>query len=296
MQNRWNQAQADACQDDLDLRVYSSRLLGADPSLVLHGGGNTSVKITEKNIFGEDEDILYVKGSGWDLASIERPGYTPIRLQHLIKLSQLEVLSDIDMVNEMKTHQTIASSPTGSVEAILHAVLPYRFVDHTHADAIVTLCNTPSGEARIRQIFGDSVVIIPYVMPGFDLAKLVAREFPKQANENTIGMVLMNHGVFSFADTAKVSYDNMIALVQKAEDDLKQNNAWEIDEIPFDSQPEYSIEGFANLRKQISDVAGQPMLVGMRNNDLSLGFARRPDVGDVATRGPATPDHVKPQA
>ncbi|NNJ91599.1 MAG: bifunctional aldolase/short-chain dehydrogenase, partial [Gammaproteobacteria bacterium] len=177
MKNRWNDAVASKCQSDLDLRVYTSRLLGQDSSLVLHGGGNTSVKITEKNIFGEDEQILYVKGSGWDLETIEAAGFTPIRIDHLIQLATLDALSDLDMVNEMKTHQTIASAPTGSVEAILHAVLPFKFVDHTHADAIVTICNTANGEQRIGDLFGDEIVVIPYVMPGFDLARLVNERF-----------------------------------------------------------------------------------------------------------------------
>ncbi|MEJ2214771.1 MAG: class II aldolase/adducin family protein, partial [Gammaproteobacteria bacterium] len=172
MKNRWNDEEAARCRNDLELRVYTSRLLGQDPGLVLHGGGNTSVKISETNLFGEQEDILYVKGSGWDLATIEAEGFTPIRLNHLKKLSMLDELSDLDMVNEMKTHQTNAASPTGSVEAILHAVLPFRFVDHTHADAIVTVTNTPDGEQRIKEVFGDEVIIIPYVMPGFDLAKM----------------------------------------------------------------------------------------------------------------------------
>ena len=136
MKNLWNDQEAAKCTTDLEQRVYSSRLLGADPSLVLHGGGNTSVKVRETDIFGEPVDILYVKGSGWDLASIEVPGFTPIRMDHLVKLAGLETLSDLQMVNEMKTHQTIASAPSGSVEAILHAALPHRYVDHTHADAV----------------------------------------------------------------------------------------------------------------------------------------------------------------
>lgn len=292
MQSLWNPAEAGKCRDDLDLRVYSSRLLGRDASLVLHGGGNTSVKIREKNIFGEDEDILYVKGSGWDLATIERAGFTPIRLEHLLKLAKLGQLSDIDMVNEMKTHQTIASAPAGSVEAILHAVLPFRFVDHSHADAIVTLCNTPSGEKRIRELFGDEVVVIPYVMPGFDLARMVAEEFPRQVTENTRGMVLMNHGLFTFADDARESYERMIELVDRAETYLQQHDAWQIDELSLDSQAAISIEAMADLRKDISALAGRPMLVGLRNNDLTLDFARRDDICEIALQGPATPDHV----
>jgi rhamnose utilization protein RhaD (predicted bifunctional aldolase and dehydrogenase) len=127
--------------------------------LVLHGGGNTSVKIRETNILGEEEEILYVKGSGWDLEFIEAAGFAPVRLQHLVRLAELPELSDPQMVNELITHLTHASAPTPSVETILHAILPYQYVDHTHADAVITITNTADGEARIRVIGSDAVVI-----------------------------------------------------------------------------------------------------------------------------------------
>ncbi len=292
MQNRWNDEEAADCRNDLELRVYTSRLLGQDPDLVLHGGGNTSVKITESNIFGEQEDILYVKGSGWDLATIEAEGFTPIRLDHLKKLATLQELSDLDMVNEMKTHQTNALSPAGSVEAILHAVLPFKFVDHTHADAIVTITNTPDGEQRINEVFGDEVIIIPYVMPGFDLARLVAENFSKQATDKTVGMVLMNHGLFSFADSAKESYELMIHLVQKAEDYLKANKAWDLPDETLDYEPGFSRDVIAELRKDLSSKANSRFLLNVNFNDQAIAFARQKDVGQTSQRGPATPDHV----
>ena len=292
MINRWNDEQASQYTTDLELRVYTSRLLGQDSSLVLHGGGNTSVKITENNIFGEPEEILYVKGSGWDLETIEAPGFTPIRLDHLKKLATLSSLSDLDMVNEMKTHQTNASSPTGSVEAILHAALPFKFVDHTHADAIVTLCNTPSGQQRIKDLYGDDVLIIPYVMPGFDLARLVAEIYQQQATQNTIGMVLMNHGIFSFADTARESYDRMIDLVQRAEDYLQQHNAWDLPDSTRDSSAAFSRQVIAELRQKISSAAGRSMLLRVDDCDDAISFARRDDIEKISQQGPATPDHV----
>jgi len=155
--------------------------LGRDKSLVLHGGGNTSVKVREPNLFGEEEDVLYVKGSGWDLESIEAVGFAPVRLAPAVRLASLPRLSDPEMVNELRTSMTQASAPTPSVEAILHAVLPFKYVDHTHADAVVTITNTADGEARVREIYGASVVVIPYVMPGFDLARLCAERFPAEA-------------------------------------------------------------------------------------------------------------------
>lgn len=292
MKSLWNEEEAALHEDDLALRVYSSRLLGRDPNLVLHGGGNTSVKIRESNLVGEEEDILYVKGSGWDLATIELAGFTPIRMAHLVKLAKLDTLSDLQMVNELKTHQTVASAPTGSVEAILHAVLPYRYVDHTHADAVVTITNTADGEARIREIYGQDVVIVPYIMPGFDLARLVAERFAAEAHENTLGMVLMNHGIFSFADTARESYERMIGLVERAERYLKANNAWD---LTFGSQPSFVEESrvlLAELRRDTSKAAGFACLLATHDDERCLAFARRPDVEAISQRGPATPDHV----
>lgn len=290
MKSLWNPTEAGLCQNQLAERVYSSRLLGADPSLVLHGGGNTSVKIEEEDLFGEQQQILYVKGSGWDLASIEEAGFTPLKMDHLLRLAELDCLGDSEMVNQLKTHQTRANAPTPSVEAILHALLPYKYVDHTHADAIITLTNTPEGEQRIRELYQQRVVVIPYVMPGFDLARTVAQLFPQQANPDTIGMVLMNHGIFSFGENAQQSYERMIQLVDEAEQYLKENNAWEIEAQARyqDAQP----EALAQLRKEISDVAGYPMVVQSHRGQAELAFCQRPDLQQIALRGPATPDHV----
>ncbi len=293
MRNLWDEAEAAEFGDDpLAARVYSSRLLGRDPSLVLHGGGNTSVKVRETNLVGEEEELLYVKGSGWDLATIEAAGFAPVRLDHLLKLAQLPALSDPQMVNELKTRTTRADAPAPSVEAILHATLPYRFVDHTHADAVVAVTNTADGEARIRAIYGDSVVVIPYVMPGFDLARLCAERFAAEAGPQTVGMVLMNHGIFSFGDTAKASYDRMIDLVGRAEAYLKTQNAWELpvaDERPAAGPLRSTL---AALRREISATAGAPVLLRRDSTPEALAFVRRDDLTSIAARGPATPDHV----
>lgn len=290
MKSLWNDSEAARCDSEIDLRVYTSRLLGSDPSLVLHGGGNTSVKLTENNLFGEPEEILYVKGSGWDLATIEAAGFTPVRMAHLLKLAQLDSLSDSEMVNQLKTQQTRASAPTASVEAILHAVLPYKYVDHTHADAIVTMTNTPDGEARIRQLFGDRLVVIPYVMPGFDLAKQVAQQFPREAHAGTLGMVLMNHGLFTFGDSAQESYERMIRLVDEAESHLQQHNAWTL--TPETSETEIDTLALAELRRNISDVAGFPVILASHRTEAELSFCQRADLEAISQRGPATPDHV----
>ena len=292
MKNLWNSADAKSYSDDLALRVYTTRLLGQDPTLVLHGGGNTSVKITETNIVGEQEEILYVKGSGWDLVSIEKAGFSPVRMAHMLKLGELDSLSDPQMVNELKTQLTDASAPGPSVETILHAILPFKYVDHTHADAVVTISNTANGEDRIREIYGDRVVVVPYVMPGFDLSKDVGRLFSEQANDKTEGMILLNHGIFSFGTTAKQAYDRMIDLVDLAEKYLVSQNAWEIEKPSGDISSKSVRNEVAQLRQDISTITNSPVLFNLTNSKQGVDFSNRDDITSIATRGPVTPDHV----
>ncbi|WP_417914186.1 bifunctional aldolase/short-chain dehydrogenase [Candidatus Electronema sp. JM] len=290
MRTLWNDSEAAACADELALRVYSSRLLGREPALVLHGGGNTSVKITEKNLLGEDEEILYVKGSGWDLATIEAAGFAPVRLRPMLALAKLKRLTDPQMVNGLQTQLVRSDAPAPSVETILHALLPFRYVDHTHADAVVTICNTPDGLRQIEELYGGVAVIVPYVMPGFDLAREAGRLFAAQAGPQTIGMVLMNHGIFSFGNTARESYERMIRLVSMAEDYLQAQAAWELEE-PASQQPRFDRREIAKLRQAVSLKAGRPMLLHVTGSQRGLDFARRADVRELAC-GPATPDHV----
>ncbi len=292
MKSLWNDNEAAQYRGDLGLRVYTSRLLGRDASLVLHGGGNTSVKIKEKNLLGEEETLLYVKGSGWDLETIEEAGFSPVRLDHLLKLAKLKTLSDPQMVNELRTHMTRASAPTPSVEAILHATLPYKYVDHTHADAVVTITNTDGGLERIKEIYGDAVVIIPYVMPGFDLARLCAERFAADAGPQTRGMVLMNHGIFSFGETAKESYERMIELVTRAEEYLQKHKAWNLPAASAKQTSAMARKDIAALRRDVSVATGFPVVLSVHDDPASLAFATRPDVKTISQQGPATPDHV----
>jgi rhamnose utilization protein RhaD (predicted bifunctional aldolase and dehydrogenase)/NAD(P)-dependent dehydrogenase (short-subunit alcohol dehydrogenase family) len=292
MQSLWRDAEASAYQGELGQRVYTSRLLGRDKSLVLHGGGNTSVKIVERNRFGDEETILYVKGSGWDLETIEAAGFSPVRLEHVRRLARLERLSDPDMVNELVTNMLSATAPVPSVETILHGCLPYRYVDHTHADAVLAITNTPGGERRIRELFGDAVVVIPYLMPGFDLARFVAAEFPRQATSRTIGMVLMKHGIFSFGESARESYERMIELVDRAERYLDRNRAWHVVGSPAAAPCGARPDELATLRARVSRAAGFPLILRVRSTAQTLAFARHPELARVAQQGPATPDHV----
>ncbi len=289
MKSLWNDQEATQYRSDLELRVYTSQLLGRDPSLVLHGGGNTSVKCTETNLVGETEEILYVKGSGWDLATIETAGFAPVRMAHLLKLAKLPQLSDPQMVNELKTQMTQASAPSPSVETILHAILPFKYVDHTHADAVITITNTAEGLERIKAIYGDRLVIIPYVMPGFDLARVCAAKFAAEAHEGTEGMVLLNHGIFSFGATAKESYERMIALVSEAEQYLETQGVWPFPP-PQPSQPSADASlAIAELRAGIAEKMGRPVILKQYQDAASRGFAQRDDVATISQQGLSPP-------
>ena len=277
--------------DPLQMRVYTSRLLGKEAALVLHGGGNTSVKATARDVFGDEIEVLYVKGSGWDLATIEAPGFAAVRLAVLQRMATLEELSDTDMVKSQRAAMLDPAAPNPSVEAILHAIIPFRYVDHTHADAVITATNTRDGEARIREIYGDRVLVIPYVMPGFVLARKVY-EMTQGIDWNRYeGMVLMNHGVFTFSDDAGTSYENMIRLVSEAEDYLERQGALSAVSVKETAAP-LSLQELAQLRKAVSRSQGQAMLARLCTSAAARGFASLPNVADIACRGPLTPDHV----
>ena len=240
MQNRWNESQAKAtinqyknASKDVALRVYTSRLIGIDPKLVLHGGGNTSVKSITKNALGEKINVLYVKGSGWDLDTLEPPGLPGVKLDTLIKLRNLNFLSDEDMVNEQRINLLDAASPNPSVETLLHAFLPHKFIDHSHADAILVIANQPNAKTLCEKIYGETMGIVPYIMPGFDLAKAAAEVY--ENNPEVKGLILVNHGLFTFGETAKESYDRHIDAVQQAENFINSHDEKKLS--PINSKP-----------------------------------------------------------
>jgi rhamnose utilization protein RhaD (predicted bifunctional aldolase and dehydrogenase)/NAD(P)-dependent dehydrogenase (short-subunit alcohol dehydrogenase family) len=291
MKSRWSDTEAAEFTGTLGPRVYTSRLLGADKSLVLHGGGNTSVKLREKDVFGVERDVLYVKGSGADLQAISAAGFSPLPLLYLQKLPLLPSLSDAQMLNELNTHVLRTGAPSPSVETLLHAILPHKYVDHTHADAVLAISNAPDGEKRIREIYGERVAVMPYVMAGFNLAAHCAREFPKQAGSKTVGMVLLSHGIFSFGADARESYERMIELVSMAEEYLRKKKAWTIG-LPAAQPSPVKREEIASLRRAIAEQAGFPVVLRVNSSDRFLGFAQHPKVAELSQKGPATPDHL----
>ncbi|KPK87067.1 short-chain dehydrogenase, partial [bacterium SM23_31] len=293
MKSLWNDEEAKKiAHDPLQMRVYTSRLIGREPSLVLHGGGNTSVKAEVTNVFGETEEVLYIKGSGWDLTTIEAEGFSPVRLDALKKMAQLDELSDTDMVRAQRVAMTDPEAPNPSVEAILHAIIPFKFVDHTHADAVVAISNTEGGEERIYSIYGDSVIVVPYIKAGFILAKKIFEMTRNIDWSRYEGIVLLNHGIFSFHDEAQTSYERMINLVSKAEEYLEQRGAFRSVAVESRPAPAAPLLKIAQLRKEVSSAAGTAMLARLNSSEEARGFANLPDVESIVTRGPLTPDHV----
>ena len=201
---------------ELALRCYTARLIGQNTDLVLHGGGNSSVKIISKNIFGEDDPVIFVKGSGQDLAKIDPHGFSGLRLKPLRKLIRLETLADEAMQDQLRIHRISATAPTPSVESLLHAFLPQRYVDHTHADSILTLTNLEHGAKLLKEILGNGVAIIPYIASGFPLAKAVLASYEQNCALDAI--VVLNHGIFTFAEHGRDAYEKMVAYVNRAEE------------------------------------------------------------------------------
>ena len=206
---------ADGIGEDLALRVYTTRLLGVEPRLVLHGGGNTSLKTRMTDLAGDEVEVLCVKGSGWDMGRIEPPGLPAVRLEPLRRLRQRDALSDEDMVAAHRANLLDPSAPTPSVETLLHAFLPHRYIDHTHANAVLALTDQPDGAALCREVFGEKVVLVPYIMPGFALARKASELFEEQPDCEA--MILLNHGAFTFGGTAREAYERMIRLADRAE-------------------------------------------------------------------------------
>ena len=281
--------------EELALRVYTSRLIGVEPDLVLHGGGNTSVKSRARDLFGEEVDVLHVKGSGWDLASIEPAGLPALRLEPLVRLRGLDALSDERMVAEQRRALLDADAPNPSVETLLHAFLPHRFVDHSHADAILALTNQPDGEARMRGLFGDRIAWVPYTMAGFLLAKRAVEIFEKSSDVE--GLVLEKHGLFTFGETAKESYERHVALVDQAEQHILQQVEGR---RPLDARPVVAMREVHEVAPLVrgalaapqDDFPVQHFILEARSSDEILHFAASELGPPLAAAPPITPDHV----
>src|SRR5690349_17759576 len=224
MNSVWSDSDAQAFIDryakqgvsrDLALRVYTTRLLGQDPRLVLHGGGNSSVKTVMRDLLGEEIAVLCVKGSGWDMGNIEPAGLPAVRLEPLRRLRALDKLADEEMVNAQRGALLDSAAPNPSVETLLHAFLPHKFIDHTHATSVLALTDQPDGEALCREVYDGRMALVPYIMPGFSLAKRAAEIY--ESDPTVEGLILLKHGIFTFGDDARAAYERMIEMASLAE-------------------------------------------------------------------------------
>jgi len=274
------------CNRDLALRVYSSRLLGGQADLVLHGGGNTSVKTRMVDDLGDEIEVLCVKGSGWDLGTIEPPGFPALRLAPLQALRARRQLSDEEMVNAARIRMLDAAAPNPSVETLLHAFLPHKFIDHSHADAILATVNQEDAGILADAIHGERLALVPYVMPGFALAKMAAEIYEDQPNCE--GLLLLQHGLFTFADTARASYERHIAAVQRCEGYLARAGRTTA------SSPACQVSSpYHQLAPLLRGALGPTRYIfDLRTEPAVRRFVDRKDLAEVARRGPATPDHV----
>lgn len=305
MNDPWSDADAkeaiaryagDGIGEDLALRIYSARLLGADPTLVLHGGGNASVKTAAGDILGEAVEVLFVKASGGDMAAIEPKGFTAVRLGPLKALAALERLSDRKMDNARRCYLLDSLSPVPSVEFLSHAFLPPKFVDHTHADAVLALTNQEAGEDLAREVFAGRAGIVPYMKPGFGLARKALEVF--EADPSVDGLILLKHGVFTFADNARESYRRMIELVSLAEERLKKGRrkVFAAAALPGAMAPLAEVapilRGLCVLNGEDRDAEPKPMVLDFRDGPQILEFVNGSEVARLARAGVATPDHT----
>ena len=305
MRSLWSDSDAEAMVarygesgvgSDLALRVYTSRLLGGDPRLVLHGGGNTSVKTVRHDLLGEPAEVLCVKGSGWDLGNIEPAGLPAVRLAPLRKLRGRDALSDEDMVRIQRANLLDPGAPNPSVETLLHAFLPHKYIDHTHATAVLSLADQPDAAERCADLYGPLLGIVPYIMPGFLLAKKAAEIY--EAAPAVEGLVLLKHGVFSFGDTARDAYERMIAIVRLAEERLARGRK---SVFPAAALPEHvaDVAEIAPILRgacALPDPAGASLykrfVLDFRGGPAVLNFVNGAELPRYGLEGVATPDHT----
>ncbi len=309
MKNLWSERDARAyvrryralgVSTDVARRVYTTRLLGGDPRLVLHGGGNTSVKTTATDITGDAIEVLCVKGSGWDMGDIEPPGLPAVRLDPLRELVTLDSLSDAEMVNVQRRNLLDSKAPNPSVETLLHAFLPHKFVDHTHSTAVLALTDQPDGARICRDLYGDRAALVPYIMPGFALAKACAHVQAKHPDVD--GLILLKHGIFTFGETAEEAYGRMIDLVSVAERRLKTGRRKPVFATPK-SMPRLAKAAdiaprLRGMLAQSGDENPTRFVMTFRTGPAIRRFVSDPAARRYSQQGTVTPDHairIKPR-
>jgi rhamnose utilization protein RhaD (predicted bifunctional aldolase and dehydrogenase)/NAD(P)-dependent dehydrogenase (short-subunit alcohol dehydrogenase family) len=305
MKSGWVERDAQAMVDryarqgvgtDLALRIYTTRLLGREPRLVLHGGGNTSVKTRVRDLLGEEVEVLCVKGSGGDMAAIEPAGLPAVRLDRLRKLRARAALSDEEMVRIQRENLIDPMAPNPSVETLLHAFLPHKFVDHTHSTAVLSLIDQPDGAALCAETYDGRMGVVPYVMPGFALAKLAAEIY--ESAPTVAGLILHKHGIFTFGATAEEAYARMIEMVTRAEERLARNRTavFETAHLTQAVAPLATVapivRGLCSAKDERAEGAWRRLILEFRATPEILNFVNGAEVARYSQAGPVTPDHT----
>src|SRR5215211_6487827 len=305
MQSRWNDGDAQAAINryaeqgiarDLALRVYTTRLLGSDPRLVLHGGGNTSVKTTTRDLNGDEIEVLCVKGSGWDMAVIEPPGLPAVRLEALRKLRTRASLPDEDMLRVQRANLIDPMAPNPSVETLLHAFLPHTFIDHTHSTAVLSLVDQPHGPELCAEVYDGRMGLVPYLMPGFGLAKKSAEVFDE--NKTIAGLILLKHGLCTFGADAREAYERMIEMVSLAEARLRRGRkaVFATAQLPQGAaalaEVAPIVRGACSQKDDKVEGAYRRLVLEFRGDEAVLNFVNGAEIGCYSQAGVVTPDHT----
>jgi rhamnose utilization protein RhaD (predicted bifunctional aldolase and dehydrogenase)/NAD(P)-dependent dehydrogenase (short-subunit alcohol dehydrogenase family) len=294
MQNLWNSAESERWNSsNLEARIYSAHLFGREPDLGCGVGGTVSVKITEKNFFGEPAELIYVQAAGTNLANVELTQFIPLRRDHLLRLLRLPRISARDLEQQIRLTSNHPGSATPTLDALLHAVIPAKYVDQVGADALLSLTNTPRGAELIQSVFGASVLLIPYFHSNFDLAKAVAAALENRSSEKPTGLVLAKRGLCTFGQTAEESYRQMLHLVSVAEERIQKSLGPTRVTRTTNASGSVARTELAKLRRQVSELTGKPMIVSAHQHELLPELMARPDAVALLNRGPATPEHLR---
>src|SRR5215472_16842102 len=305
MNSRWSDSDAQSfvaryaargVSRDLALRVYTTRLLGQDPRLVLHGGGNSSVKTVMRDLLGEEVEVLCVKGSGWDMGNIEPAGLPAVRLAPIRRMRALDKLSDEDMVNAQRGALLDSAAPNPSVETLLHAFLPHKFIDHTHATAVLALTDQPDGEALCREVYDGRMALVPYIMPGFALAKMAVETYEREPRVE--GLILLKHGIFTLGEDARAAYERMIEMASLAEARLQRGrrNVFAAAALPKALAPVAEVapilRGLAAIENDRACGRAKRQILCFRTSPDILNYVNGADLGRYSQQGVVTPDHT----
>jgi rhamnose utilization protein RhaD (predicted bifunctional aldolase and dehydrogenase)/NAD(P)-dependent dehydrogenase (short-subunit alcohol dehydrogenase family) len=281
---------------DLALRVYTTRLLGRDPKLVLHGGGNTSLKQRIRDRFGEDVEVLRVKASGADMATIEPAGLPAVRLGPMRKLRALDTVDDADLVGIERANMIDPAAPHPSVEMMLHAFLPHKFVDHTHANAVLSVIDQPDGEKKCAEVFAGRLAFVPYLMPGFGLAKKAIDVFERAKPSD--GLILGKHGIVTFGENAREAYERMIEMVSLAEAFIARHRKAVATATPAPrnvaaiAQIAPIVRGACSDKDEKIEGAWRRLVIEFRASEAVLDFVNGKELARVSQAGLVTPDHT----